>query len=789
MADTTEDLKRSYDRGRLLALGELLGLTTRSGRMSCPARCSEDPRGTKVDDSPGGALWECKRCGKAGSVIDLVMLAKDTSLRDALEYLGATKPPPPKALPPAVKVDGRRLWQQLAERDPAGEEYLRGRGLEAALPFVRFNVGNLPEPNVPFEERREHPEHFLNWAAGKGYRVGLALADSAGVVQTFQVRAVCDPGLDAKGAPRSTKLSVRGVTTSGLAFGDPAAAATAPAVYFTEGIADTLAALAAGLVVVGGSGSDQVGGLEGFVGDPRGRTFIVCPQTDTDPKVRLKSQDAFAYLAKALRDRGGVVRTLHCPKGIKDPADWLKRDGLDVFRAAAQKAAGGPKLVPSEEPAVPVGPPPRGDASEAPQTDGALAKVLEMPDSEPRPLTRSYGSLCQILRTPALSAQVFGEARLEFNEMLLVPTIGRRPFTDNDYGKIRERCEARFQTRKKSGLKFSTADIVQAVDQVSRERCYHPITEYLMSLKWDGTPRINAACGEWLNTDMTRLNIAIVRCWFISAVARALKPGCKVDTVLILVGPQGYGKSEVFRALAGTQAFSDSPIDINNKDSFALLQRVWMLEWAELESLKRARDSEAVKSFITSREDTFRPSYGRVQQTFPRRCVITGSSNEREFLGDASGNRRYWILTIRERINVAHVREIRDQLWAEAVAAFQRNTEWDGSEVFNPVEPWWLDPELESELAEVHRGHEQRDAWEDAVVKFARTQHGPFRTASVLEEAIQKPPGQWTKADEMRIGTILRRAGWSRERVPSLLDSERPWMWTRPPADEATLPF
>lgn len=765
-----ETLKRSYDKPRLLALAESLGLSSRSGRLQCPARCHDDPRGCKVDDSAAGALFECKRCGAAGSVLDLVMAARDLELREALELLGATPLPAPKPAPPRQAVDGAKLWDQLSERDHAGEAYLRGRGLEAAIPFVRFNTGALLEPPEP--AKRDSAENFLNWAAGRSYRVALALQTPAGRVMSFQIRATASPGNDATGAPRATKLSLKGVSTTGLAFGDPAAAATAGAVFFTEGIADTLALLAAGQVVVGASGSDQIASLEAFVGDPKARICVLCPQNDTDPKVRLRSQDAFVELAKALRARGGIVRTLATPAELKDPAAWLERDGLEALRVALARVTSGPRSVPSA-----VESPQQISVPTATVIDGQLAKIIDLPDPDARPLTRSYGSLCQILRTPALSRHLFGPEILEFNEMLQLATVGRVPITDGDFGKIRERCEAKFSTSKKASLKFSTADIAQAVDQVARERTFHPVAEYLEALKWDGTPRLNAACGDWLMADMTRLNISIVRSWFISAVARALKPGCKVDNVLILVGPQGYGKSEVFRALAGPEVFSDSPIDLSSKDAFGLLQRVWILEWSELESLKRARDAESVKSFLSSRSDTYRAPYGRVTQTCPRRCVIVGTSNEREVLGDATGNRRYWIITVRDHINVDYVRDLRDQLWAEAVAAFRLNTEWDGSTVLNPVEPWWLDDTLEPDLLEIHRSHEQHDAWEDAVVAFARAHSGPLRTSEVLEQAIQKPPGQWTKADEQRIGLVLRRAGYDRQRVTSLVTGDRFWAW------------
>ena len=413
-------------------------------------------------------------------------------------------------------------------------------------------------------------------------------------------------------------------------------------------------------------------------------------------------------------------------------------------------------------------------------SDGSTARVIILPATSPRGLTlRSYATLCQVLRTPACTTRFFGDRRLEFNEMLQTPVLGRALLSDAEYAAIREAIEINLAGLPDSGkgqpqpLRYSPADIFQAVDQVAREHPFHPVEEYLRGLRWDGVKRLNSSCGDWLPVDPSLLNIAMVRAWFISAVARALDPGCKVDTLLILVGPQGYRKSEALRALAGDEWFSDTAIDLSTKDAYMALQRVWILEWSELEAIKRARDANAVKSFLSSRVDgPFRPPYGRAMVTLKRRCVICGSSNEQEFLGDATGNRRYWILTIQDHINLRRIAELRDQLWAEAVAAYG-----DGNHDNVHGEAWFLPDDLEQQLAATRERHEQRDAWEDTILDFAKRQRDVFTTATILGEELKKPPGQWTRADEMRVAAVLRHAGYDRDRITRLTDHHRVWAW------------
>ena len=162
-------------------------------------------------------------------------------------------------------------------------------------------------------------------------------------------------------------------------------------------------------------------------------------------------------------------------------------------------------------------------------------------------------------------------------------------------------------------------------------------------------------------------DIALIRKWAISAVARAMRPGCKVDTVLVLVGRQGVGKSSFFSAIGG-EFFRDTHMDMKNKDRFLQLHSAWIYEWSELSAI-RVADIEDVKSFISSCDDNFRAPYDAATAKHPRRGVIVGSTNKDQFLRDPTGTLRFWPITIRGRIDVALIRRNRDAFWADALGA------------------------------------------------------------------------------------------------------------------------
>lgn len=203
--------------------------------------------------------------------------------------------------------------------------------------------------------------------------------------------------------------------------------------------------------------------------------------------------------------------------------------------------------------------------------------------------------------------------------------------------------------------------------EVERHR-YHPITDYLKSLKWDGTKRIDTILHEYYGTEDNIYYSEALRKMMVGAVARVFRPGCKFDLVLTLVGEQGNGKSTFIKML-GKDWFSDTFYTVNGKDAYEQIQGSWIIEMAELAGLKKA-EVEATKHFITKQEDIFRPAFMRTVETFKRQCVFFGTTNNIEFLKDATGNRRFMPVHVNRSKATKDVFTIEepliDALWAEA---------------------------------------------------------------------------------------------------------------------------
>lgn len=230
--------------------------------------------------------------------------------------------------------------------------------------------------------------------------------------------------------------------------------------------------------------------------------------------------------------------------------------------------------------------------------------------------------------------------------------------------------------------------IKDAKDAVLTKHRTHPIREYLSSLVWDGTPRLERLIIDYAGAEDTPLNRAMTRKHFTAAVARVMNPGCKYDYCLIIAGPEGMGKSTLFSIMGGDW-FNDSLVTTEGKSGMEQLRCGWIFELAELSSIKRS-DVEQVKNYISRRDDIYRPAYGSVTEKYPRQCVFCGSTNEEYFLKGDTGNRRFWVIAVSPDLrkyndfNASLTRD-RDQLWAEAVTYWRQG------------EKLYLPPELEVE--------------------------------------------------------------------------------------------
>lgn len=212
---------------------------------------------------------------------------------------------------------------------------------------------------------------------------------------------------------------------------------------------------------------------------------------------------------------------------------------------------------------------------------------------------------------------------------------------------------------------------------VSSDRVYHPIKEYFSHLKWDGKERIDTLLIDYFGAADTPYTRAVVRKTLVAAVARIFEPGKKFDSILVLNGPQGMGKSTFF-AILGMEWFSDSLsiADMRDKTAAEKLQGYWILEISEMNGIKKT-DVETVKSFVSRQDDKFRQAYGVNVESHPRSCVIVGSTNsESGFLRDVTGNRRFWPVHV-PGTGKMHPWEVCDvgQIWAEAIELYNRGEE------------------------------------------------------------------------------------------------------------------
>jgi putative DNA primase/helicase len=241
--------------------------------------------------------------------------------------------------------------------------------------------------------------------------------------------------------------------------------------------------------------------------------------------------------------------------------------------------------------------------------------------------------------------------------------------------------------------------------------------------------------------------------FLISAVARAERPGCKVDTVLILEGPQGAQKSTLVRTLCSdSKWFLETQADVSGKDALQQLRRRWIVELAELDALSRGEMAK-VKAFFSTQVDTYRASYGRHARDYPRQNVFIGTTNAAAYLRDETGARRFWPVRV-GAVDIPKLVEMRDQLWAEARARFVAG------------EPWHVDSRaLVAVFEREQESRYQGDPWEASVAAWLMSPGHPQRrrdgvsTADVLA-SLGIETGRWTRPDEMRVGAILRRLGW-----------------------------
>jgi putative DNA primase/helicase len=382
-------------------------------------------------------------------------------------------------------------------------------------------------------------------------------------------------------------------------------------------------------------------------------------------------------------------------------------------------------------------------------------------------------------------------AHFAFNELAgRVQVTGKLPWTrpegnsfwrDADTAQLKSLLDTRYTP-------FSQRNYDVAFTKAADDRRFHPIRDYLNRLpKWDGVKRVEELFIRYLEADDTPYVRAATRKSFAAAVARIYRPGTKFDSVLVLDGNQGIGKSTIVKDLISSEYYCEtlSLIDMNDKSGAEKLQGFWVVEIGELAGMRKA-DIERVKAFLSTADDKYRPSYGRTVESHPRQCVIIATVNgERGFLRDITGNRRFWVVKARQvepKRNWSFDEAFRDQFWAEAKML------WEAGEQL------YLEDEFLKEADQAQRAamesddrlgmvedylikllpenwvtlnlHERRDFLTDPDSLFAGKGKNPREVVSNAEvwcECFERNLSDLTKADSYRIAALMMKVpGWAR---------------------------
>lgn len=344
-----------------------------------------------------------------------------------------------------------------------------------------------------------------------------------------------------------------------------------------------------------------------------------------------------------------------------------------------------------------------------------------------------------------------------FRDEILLSAPGQgawQPFTDADYVRLRIALE-------RGGFKPIGRELIRdVVLLVASENPFDSAIEWLESLSWDGTPRIEQFLCRYFGAEDSGYSRAVSSYLWSALAGRVLAPGCKADMVPILVGEQGIRKSTAVAALVPAPEFF-TEVSFNEKDD-DLSRRMRGRLVAEIGELRglHTKELESIKAFITRTHENWIPKYREFAVQFPRRLVFVGTTNKDEFLADETGNRR-WLPVRVAHADVESIEADRNQLWAEARELFTRS-----GVVFKGAETM---------AAQAHAEHSISDSWEDAISRWldepeALTGEKPrdrkfLRVADVLEGALGFNPRNITRKEEVRVGAVLRTLGFTRKKV------------------------
>ena len=314
--------------------------------------------------------------------------------------------------------------------------------------------------------------------------------------------------------------------------------------------------------------------------------------------------------------------------------------------------------------------------------------------------------------------------------------------------------------------------------EVAKLNKYHPVKDYLNYCQSLSIPnelkKVNfniKSLSTYLFGTKDSLFDEMVYRFLIASVARVFKPGCKFDNALILQGKQGIGKSTFFKYLFGEKFFTDSLLLNANKevDCVLTLHQHWCCELAEFETITSKKQAGELKAFLSRAKDNVRAPYSRTVKAMHRQGVIVGTVNNSEFLIDATGNRRFWVIPVKDKIPLDEISVIKDYVWKLATEAYLNN------------ETWWLSYELESQSESNNQNFLHSDSWDneslDRYLIGFETQG--ISIGEILIHHLGLEIQKIQKKDEIRLGQILTKKGWEKKR--RRMNGKTRWVWFKDP--------
>ena len=715
----------------------------------CPSCGGEDRFAVNVVKQ----VFRCRQCNeKGGNVITLVMWLDGCAFDEAVTKLTGEEPSAPTRLKVSAPLYyARRSFNEARTFGRTPHPYFLARGIDT----TKFDALDGVLRITPSAQRKYVKNGPVQPA------VIAALTDEKNAVQNV-VRTFLTADESAKDGGDPSRKFVYGLKAKGLAIKIPCGTSNdwpsttaTSTILFAEGLEDVMTAMLVFGRDCAGWASSGWTNMRHLVPPPHTKQVVVL--TDNDDVGGKGARLA----AVALKGRGvESVAIAYPPEGAKDFNELIKgktgaelEEGLEQVRTAIEAAmeyTGQPQAQP------------------APGKTGGEVIPWPQVDRHGNPRNESYPNTLVALTHLDLT---FSYDTFRYRNMVQGDVLGRLK------GHLQDAGARKVRRLVNDSFKFDPGKSAtwEASLTLCDENPFHPVLIYLAGLKWDTTKPslLDRWLFDCLKMEETPFLKAVGRIVPIAAVRRVRQPGVKFDHMMVIEGPQRAGKSKVLKLLGKGHIseggfFSDAPILYASYErQIERMKSVWIYEIAELAGIKKT-DVSQLKVLFSSGEDHARQAYDRAVSDFPRQCVLIGTTNDKNYLADPTGNTRYWpgLASVTGQIDVSWMETNVDQLWAEA-AHYEA--------VGESIE---LDPSLYEDADKEQKKREQLEPWIDRLsdpplskqsfVHCKKTKGGQevLRVHSielmriVLGVKTGDPTPNITPDHYRRLGQAMRAMGW-----------------------------